>query len=475
MAGILSYGAYVPYYRLSREAIAASLGTPAGSGARAVASADEDTTTMGVEAGRVALRGLGEGVSPRSVYFATADPAYLDKTNAAAIHGALGLPADCAAYDLMGSVRSGVGALRAALDASEPTLAILSDLRNGLAGGADERDGGDAAAAVVCGPGSTRTPVLAELITTASATAEFMDRWRVPGARSSAVWEERFGAHAYAPLAEQVVSDALKAADGTPDGVDHLIVTGTQSRAVGATVKGLVKSGARPESVVDDLSSTVGNAGTAQAGLLLASVLDTAEPGALIALVVLADGADALVFRTTDALVEHRSAPSVAEQIASGRDDLDYPTYLTWREALVREGPRRPDPVSPAGPPALRSEDWKFGFMGSRCTECGTRNLPPSRVCVRCRAVDHMEPEPLADVPATVATFTLDRLAPSLNPPVVAAVLDFDGGGRYQGELTDVDAAHVAIGDRVEMTFRRISSVDGVHNYFWKARPKREG
>jgi uncharacterized OB-fold protein len=85
-----------------------------------------------------------------------------------------------------------------------------------------------------------------------------------------------------------------------------------------------------------------------------------------------------------------------------------------------------------------------------------------------------MAPEPLADVPATIATSTVDRLAFSLNPPVVAAVLDFDGGGRFQCELTDVDPAAVRIGDRVEMTFRRLFTADGVHNYFWKARPIRE-
>jgi uncharacterized OB-fold protein len=86
-----------------------------------------------------------------------------------------------------------------------------------------------------------------------------------------------------------------------------------------------------------------------------------------------------------------------------------------------------------------------------------------------------MAPEPLADVAATIATSTVDRLAFSLNPPVVAAVLDFDGGGRFQCELTDVDPAAVRIGDRVEMTFRRLFTADGVHNYFWKARPIREG
>jgi uncharacterized OB-fold protein len=31
----------------------------------------------------------------------------------------------------------------------------------------------------------------------------------------------------------------------------------------------------------------------------------------------------------------------------------------------------------------------------------------------------------------------------------------------------------VKIGDRVEMTFRRLYTVDGIHNYFWKAKPVR--
>lgn len=53
------------------------------------------------------------------------------------------------------------------------------------------------------------------------------------------------------------------------------------------------------------------------------------------------------------------------------------------------------------------------------------------------------------------------------------AVVDFDNGGRLPIELTDMDAGEVAIGDRVEPTFRRLGSADGIHNYFWKARPVR--
>src|SRR5438093_670779 len=105
MQGIVAYGAYVPYWRLQRQAIAAALGTPPGKGTRAVASYDEDSTTMAVEAARTALAAHG-GPAPHGVLFATSSPAYLDKTNATAIHAALALGADGYAFDLNGSVRS---------------------------------------------------------------------------------------------------------------------------------------------------------------------------------------------------------------------------------------------------------------------------------------------------------------------------------------------------------------------------------
>jgi hypothetical protein len=39
--------------------------------------------------------------------------------------------------------------------------------------------------------------------------------------------------------------------------------------------------------------------------------------------------------------------------------------------------------------------------------------------------------------------------------------------------FTDVDPNAVAIGDEMEMTFRYLYTADGIHNYFWKARPRR--
>ena len=464
MSGILGYATYLPYYRLSRAAIAATLGGLASKGTRAVASYDEDSTSMAVAAARRLRDRLPGDLA--ALYFATTSPAYFDKTNATAVHAALGLSPGAGAFDTAGAVRSAIGALDAALAAPRSSLVVAADIRTGLPGSDDEREGGDGAAAFLIGPGSDTHPVLAELLASGCATGEFLDRWRVPGEAFSRRWEERFGVHAFLPHAARAVAAALAGAGVAPDAVEHLIVTGTHPRAAGAFAR---MSRAKPGVLADDLAATVGNTGAAHPGLLLASALDVARPGAVIALVVLADGADVLVFRATPALAEYRSSPSVAEQAAAGRQ-VPYPDFLTWRNMLVRQGPRRPDPAQPAAPPALRTEAWKFGFTASRCRSCGSRHLPPQRVCSACGAIDQMEAERLADVAGTIATFTIDRLAYSLSPPVVAAVVDFDGGGRYRCELTDVDPAAVAIGSRVEMTFRRLFAAGGVHNYFWKAR-----
>ena len=471
MTGVVAYAAYLPYHRLRLSEIGSVLGSAQPSGTRSVASYDEDTTSMAVEAARALLRNIPLAPRPPRIYFATTQPAYLDKSNAAVIHAALDFPRSALAVDLGGAPRSAVGTLLAAADCPEGALAILADIRTGLPGSADEKQGGDAAAAVLFGPGTDEAPVLAELITTASVTDEFLDRWRSPGASASRVWEERFGEHVYVPLAADSFSAALKQANITPDEVDHLIVCGLSPRANRQFAS---SCGVPREAIASDLTKMIGNPGTAQPGVLLADVLERATPDQVIALVVLADGASTLILRTTGALATHRpSAPTVANQIAAANDALSYGNFLTWRGMLRREPPRRPEPDAPAGPPSHRSEHWKFGFVGSHCEECGTVQLPPARVCFKCGSADHMHPQPMADAPARVATYTVDRLAYTPSPPMIAVVVDFDGGGRFRCELTDAPS-EVAIGDDVEMTFRRLTtSESGVHNYFWKARPRR--
>jgi uncharacterized OB-fold protein len=273
----------------------------------------------------------------------------------------------------------------------------------------------------------------------------------------------------YLPLAHAALTDALKQAGVGAQDIQHAVITGTNRRAVArfAREAGFTE-------VTSDDALGIGNAGTAQVGLLLADVLDRAGPDELVAVTLLADGATTLLLRTTPALIERRAASpgaTVRDQAAAGDDGLPYLTYLTWRGLLTREPPRRPDPDPPAAPPSYRNETWKYRLVASKCDACGTRHLPPSRSCVYCGQVDRMSAVPMADERATVTTFAVDKLAYTPSPPLVAVVLDFDGGGRLRCQLADADPGSVAVGDRVEMTFRRMATARGIHNYFWKARP----
>ena len=160
--GILSAAGYVPYRRLPRAQIAAFFGSGGGKGTRSVASHDEDTTTMGVEAARLALRSV-PGATPDALWFATATPAYLDKTNATAIHAALRLPGEVPAYDFGGALRSGTGALSAALGGIRPgPWWCRPTCETGCRPSPTSRPVATPAAALVVGDDSHGAPVVAE-------------------------------------------------------------------------------------------------------------------------------------------------------------------------------------------------------------------------------------------------------------------------------------------------------------------------
>jgi hydroxymethylglutaryl-CoA synthase len=451
--GIAAYASYLPRHRLRRADLAAALGQPSGTGARVVAGFDEDSTTMAVEAARAASGSR----RPGSVWFATTSPAYREKTNATAVHAALDLGADGLAIDVAGSPRSGSGAMTAAR-ALPGALAVLADVRTGLAGTPDERDGGDGAVAFLFGPAEES---LAVLLGSASTSGEFLDRWQLPEEVTAHQWEERFALELYLPLVREAVERAL--AEAGVEQADRVVVSSPHARTGSVVAKAF--PGRVPTEPLD-----LGYTGSSDAGLRLADALDRAVAGDTVLVINAVDGCDAAVWRVTERIGDGRQARPVAAQVAAGRA-VPYATYLTWRGLLRREPPRRPEPGRPAAPPSARTVDWKYAFVGSRCTKCGFVHLPPARVCSSCSAVDHMERAPLSGTRGSVATFTVDRLAYSLSPPVIEVVVDFDGGGRALIELADAGAEEVAVGTRVELTFRRLFTTGGVHNYFWKARP----
>ncbi len=463
MSGIHRYGSYVPYNRLSR----AELG--GGRGERAIASYDEDAVSMGVEAAREALRG-GDRAAVDTLLYASTSPAYAEKLDAGIVHAASDLSAAVTALDLGGTTRAGVSALLTGFDlaaAGRTAFVVASDVVIGAPEGARERDGGDAAAAFLFSP---EAGAAVRLISRASRTDEVLDVWRTPELRFARQWEERFGAEILAPILNEVATEALHHAGLQPADLSTVILDSTNARSLKALPRAL---GLKPEQIADPLADRVGRAGAAHVGLLLARAGDNAQPGDRVAVVTAIDGADALILEVTEDVEAARPAHSVDRWIEASRSDISRDTYRKWRGILPFEPPRRPDPERPAAPPMYRGERWKYAFVGTRCEECGAVNLPPQRVCVNCAAVDRMSDYRIADSTCRIATYTLDRLAYSLQPPVVIAVVDVEPDGRFQCELTDVDPDQVAIGDELEMSFRRLFTADHVHNYFWKARPKR--
>jgi hydroxymethylglutaryl-CoA synthase len=453
MPGIVAYASYLPANVVSREEMGRVLGDPPGKGVRATAGVDEDTTTMAV----AAVRQLGDRASgARSLWFVTTDPAYLQKTNATVVHAAAGLAATVPCADLGPSVRSAAAGLHAA--AQSHGVLALSDRWTGRPGSADERAGGDAAAAFVFGDEEP----LAELTASASRSLELLDRWQLPEESDARTWDERFAPTVLLPAVDAVLSDLSGQGVEAPD---HVVVVAPNPRVVRA-VQGRMPM----DRLMPPLDEEVGFTGAAHLGLGLADVLDRAEADQTVLVVQVADGVDAFAFRTTDRLSHGRQAQPL-RQATADRREVPYATFLTWTGRLDRQPPRRPEPQGPAAPPSSRNEAWKYRLVGARCTACDTVHAPPDRVCRGCDAVDEMVDHPLADRLGTVRTLTVDRLAYTLDPPVTVAVLDLDGGGRIACEVTDTDPESVRVGDRMALTFRRLFTAEGVHNYFFKARP----
>ncbi|RLV57601.1 hydroxymethylglutaryl-CoA synthase family protein [Aeromicrobium phragmitis] len=461
-AGVTGYSRYVPVWRLTHASARRAWGTAGARGTRAVAGHDEDPTSMAVEAARRCVR---HSAPPEVLYFATATPVYLEKSSATTVHAALGLPSSTAALDCSGATRSGMAALRAAWSeavAGRRALAVAADVRSGAPGSRDEWAGGDVAAAVEFGG----EEILARVLATGSSSLEVLDRWRAPQARHGRSWDERASEQLYVDAAMEAIDIALGAAGLSLGDIAWIGVAGLHQRARSAVTRRLCEAGAR---AIDDREHELGTPGCAQPAHLVGRGLDGAEAGERLLIVSLADGADTMILEATPDLDRWRRRDRPESPPAL---EVSYERFLVWRGELQLDAARRPDPDAPAPSPAARNREWKFALTGSRCEDCGTVHLPPGRVCVRCSAVDRMTSHSVRDREGVVVTFQLDYLNASQNPPSMPVVVDFEGGGRLLCELTDADPAAVRIGDRVRMSFRRMSvSPEGVQNYFWKARP----
>ena len=467
MAGIAATGAYIPRYRLGA--------TTDGWGSRverAVANFDEDSVTMAVAAGLDCLAGRNrEDID--GLLFATTTPPYAEKGCASIIATALDLRRDIFTADITDVLRAGTAALKQALDSvaagsARQVLVIASDNRQGAPKGEAERNSGDGAAAFIV----SSEGVIAELEGSYSISENMMDVWRSAGDQFVRSWEDRF---AIEEGLERILGDAIagfmqrqgiaardvaKLALYAPDGRRHAQL----ARQMGFA----------PEQLQDAMFGRLGNTGAAFVPMLLAAALEDAAPGQLIMAASYGDGSDVLGFRATALAGSGAAGNGVSGFLNSGKSLDSYETYARWRDVWVTDAAsRRPQAQSPSVSALWREGDRNVRFYGAACNQCGFVQYPPQRVCVKCQARDDFTPVRLSDQPGKVFTYSMDYLAGTTDTPLVVTVVDFDGGGRALCMMTDRELDEVHVGMPVQMSFRKLRVVNGIHNYYWKAVPQR--
>jgi 3-hydroxy-3-methylglutaryl CoA synthase len=472
MAGITSFGAYIPFYRLTHKELARAWGGRAGDGERAVANVDEDSLTMAVEAARDLLSGR-EASEVDGLIFATTTPPYSEKQASSLIATAIDLRHDVRTADYTTSLRSGTTAIRSALDAVQAgsatnIIVAAADNRLPQPKSAGERLFGDAAAAIAIG----NSGVIARLVASHSTVDEITDVWRMGDNRFVGGWEERFAVtEGYQRTVRRAVGELFDRSGIGPSEISKAIFYAPDQGALATTAKSLGFSAAQ---LPDHMLGSVGSTGAAMPLLVLSSVLQNAVAGEKLLVVGYGGGCDAMLFEVTDEIERANAAPRRA---ASGYLDskgyiTNYERYARFRGLIETEAARRQPPAASAAQTWRESGDI-YRFHGYRCGTCGTLQYPRQRVCIRCQSKDNFEPERLAERRATLFTFTLDYLNTDPDPPSVMSIVDFEGGGRAYLMMTDRDPAEVKIGQEVEMTFRRIYDADGFRNYYWKCRPLR--
>jgi len=483
MVGIVSYGGYVPRYRLERKKIFKAMGWMDPStasnarGEKAVANFDEDSITMAVAAGIDALSGMDRS-QVDAVYFASTTMPYKERLNAGIVTAALGLKDHIRAADFSGGLKAGTTALLAALEGiasgnAKKIVLSASDCRLGRPATAEEMIFGDAGAAFVVGD----EKVIAEFKGHYSITYDFGDHYRGEYAKFDRKWEDRWVRDlGYDQFIPEAVKGLLSKYGLQMSDFSKVIY----DCHYGAERKKLNKIlGIAPEMDQSNYQEVIGQTGAAQSLVMLAGALEEAKPGDKILVVSFGSGCDALYFEATENITNKNGSLGVSGYLAK-RQELDvYEKYLVWRDILpANMGLRSEEDLWTRWSALWRKRKEVLGLWGSRCTKCGTPQFPAQRVCVNpdCGAVDQMEECLFSDKKGRIASFTADMLAASYNPPAIYGAVEFEGGGKYYFDFTDCSMGGVKTGMEVSFSLRRKyrDAKRDISGYFWKAVPSEE-
>lgn len=468
MEGIVACGAYLPIYRLSKEAIASAWGSHGGRGERSIANFDEDSVTMAVEAARDCIRGMDRGKID-ALFFATTTSPYREKQCSTLIATAADLGGEITTSDFTGTLRAGTGALKAALaavksGAAKTVLVVAADCRLGEPGSTDEQIFGDGAAAFLVG----REGAAAIIENSYSLAGEITDVWRTESDAYVRSWEGRWVvSQGYEKYTRQAVLEIMKKNGLAAKDLARAVFYGPDRRSHEALARRL---GFEKTQVQDPLLENVGNTGTAHALIMLAAALEQAQAGETMLLASYGDGADALILKATPQIEKIKDRRGVSSYLAAKLPFLSYATYCDWRKLLKSADSHETSSASLI----YRDRASVLRLHASRCRVCSMTFYPVQRVCFGCGAKDQYEEVRLADRVGHVFTYAKNYMVP-VGAPNVATVVEMEDGCRAYMIMTDRDPDQVQIGMPVEFTFRRWNEGGGFHNYAWKCRPLRGG
>ncbi len=466
MVGIKAFGVHVPRYRLGKET--EGWGSSA---EKAVANFDEDSVTMAVAAARDCLG----GTDPQEVdalLFATTTPPYVEKQCASIVATALDLRRDILTADVTGVLRAGTTATKMAMDtinggSARQVLVVASDTRMAGPRADAERNLGDGAAALLL----AQDGVVSTIEGTHSISENMLDVWRSQGDQFVRSWEDRFTTEeGLDRLLSEAVGGFMTKYGLSPKDFARVCLYAPDARRHSQLGR---RMGFSQEQLQDPLFGKLGNTGAAYPLMLLVSALEESKEGDLLLTASYGDGSDVLSFRVTSDIEDAKGQQSVKAQMESKLMLPSYETYARWRDVWTSDAARRPPPAVPSVTALWREGDQNIRLYGDKCNACGSIQYPPQRVCTMCQAKDDSQPLRLSDQKATVFTYSMDYLAGTTDTPLVVTVVNFDCGGRMLCMMTDRELDEVHIGMPVEMSFRKLRVVNGIHNYFWKSVPVR--
>lgn len=334
MIGIVSYGVYIPRFRIKPSQIAQAWGKEFGEiekslgvYEKAVASYDEDAVTLAIEASYKAL--ANTYIKPQQIGAITVGSEshpYAVKPSSTTVAGILGLPEELLAVDLEFACKAGTAGMQLLASLSQTghakyCLAVGSDVAQSRPSDVLEYTASSAAAAFILG----KDAVIADILDFTSYSSDTPDFWRRDSEKFPSHGGRFTGTPAYFDHVLGASESLLEKTKMKPSDFDYVIFHMPNAKFPKEVAKRL---GFTPKQLeAGFVVPQIGNPYSASSMIGLAATLDIAKAGDKIFMCSYGSGAgsDAFVFEVTKEITAYqkRNQETVTKQIKD-KEYIDY-------------------------------------------------------------------------------------------------------------------------------------------------------